>query len=53
MGSRVELELDGGARLIVPAERFADLVRVEPARTAENKYRLVIESLTLREVSER
>jgi len=51
--SRVVLELDGGARLIVPAERFADLVRVEPARTADNKYRLVIESLTLREVSER
>lgn len=51
--SRVVLELDGGARLIVPAERFAELVRIEPARTSENKIRIVIESLTLKEVSER
>ncbi|HEX6819946.1 MAG TPA: nucleoid-associated protein [Ktedonobacterales bacterium] len=51
--NRVTLELDGGARLTVPAERFAELVRVDPRRTAENKYRIVIESLTLREVSDR
>ncbi|GEM_PF-1057169 len=50
---RVTLELDGGARLIVPAGRFAELVHIEPERTAENKYRLVIESATLKEVSER
>ena len=51
--NRVTLELDGGARLTVPAERFAELVRVDPRRTADNKYRIVIESLTLREVSDR
>jgi hypothetical protein len=51
--NRVVLELDGGARLVVPAERFAELVRIDPARTAENKVRLVIESLTLKEVTER
>lgn len=51
--SRVTLELDGGARLIVPADRFAELVRVEPERTNENKVRIVIESLTLKEVSDR
>lgn len=50
---RVTLELDGGARLTVPADRFADLVRIEPSRTAENKVRIVIESLTLKEISER
>lgn len=50
---RVTIELDGGARLTVPVDRFTELVRIEPARTAENKVRLVIESLTLKEVSER
>lgn len=50
---RVTLELDGGARLTVPAERFAELVRIDPSRTADNKVRIVIESLTLKEVSER
>jgi hypothetical protein len=50
---KVTLELDGGARLSVPADRFAELVRIEPSRTAENKYRLVIESSTLKEVSDR
>jgi hypothetical protein len=50
---KVTLELDGGARLSVPADRFAELVRIEPTRTAENKYRLVIESSTLKEVSDR
>lgn len=51
--SRVTLELDGGARLTVPADRFAELVHIEPERTAENKVRIVIESLTLKEVSDR
>jgi hypothetical protein len=51
--NRVTLELDGGARLSVPADRFAELVHVAPARTGENKYRIVIESLTLKEVSDR
>jgi hypothetical protein len=50
---RITLELDGGARLSVPAERFAELVRIEPARTAEGKVRMVIESLTLKEVGDR
>jgi hypothetical protein len=50
---RVTLELDGGARLSVPADRFNDLVRIAPARTGENKYRIVIESQTLKEVSDR
>ena len=53
VANRVTLELDGGARLTVPAERFADLVRIDPRRTGENKYRIVIESLTLREVHDR
>lgn len=51
--SRVIFELDGGARLIVPVERLDELLRLAPARTAENKFRIVVESLTLREVSER
>ncbi len=51
--SRVVLELDGGARLIVPVERLDELLRLDPARTADNKFRLVLESLTLREVGER
>jgi hypothetical protein len=51
--ARVTLELDGGARLSVPADRFDELVRIEPMRTAENKYRLIVESLTLKEVSDR
>jgi hypothetical protein len=51
--ARVTLELDGGARLTVPAARFFDLVHIDPSRTAENKYRLVIESSTLKEVSDR
>lgn len=53
VASRITLELDGGARLTVPADRFGELVRIEPARTADNKVRIVIESLTLKEVSER
>jgi hypothetical protein len=51
--ARVTLELDGGARLTVPATRFFELVQIEPDRTAENKYRLIIESSTLKEVSDR
>ena len=53
LANRVTIELDGGARLSVPADRYAELVQIDPRRTAENKYRLVIESLTFREVSER
>lgn len=53
VGSRVTLELDGGARLSVPADRFGEMVRVQPERTAEGKYRVVIESLTLKEVTDR
>lgn len=45
----VTLELDYGARLTIPAEHFADLVRIAPERTADNTFRLVIESVTLRE----
>jgi hypothetical protein len=51
--ARVTLELDGGARLTVPATRFFELVHIDQSRTAENKYRLVIESSTLKEVSDR
>jgi hypothetical protein len=51
--ARVTLELDGGTRLIVPAARFAELVHIDSSRTSENKYRLVIESSTLKEVSDR
>ena len=51
--ARVTLELDGGARLTVPAARFLELVHIDQSRTAENKYRLVIESSTLKEVSDR
>jgi hypothetical protein len=43
------LELDGGLQIRVDAARFDELARVDSARTAEGKVRLVIESLTLRE----
>lgn len=46
------LELDGGVRLIIPADG-PELIRVDSERTAENKVRIVIESLTLKEVSDR
>jgi hypothetical protein len=46
----VTLELDGGTRLIVDAERFEELVRVG-ARRADGKLQLTLETLTLREVS--
>jgi 37-kD nucleoid-associated bacterial protein len=44
----VTLELDGGARLIVPAERFAAMARVDDQRVG-GKIRLTIETLTLKE----
>jgi hypothetical protein len=47
----VTLELDGGVQVRVDSARFDELTRVESARTAEGKIRLVIESLTLREVA--
>ncbi len=47
----VTLELDGGARLRVDARLFDALAQVADRRTGEGKLRLVIESLTLREVA--
>jgi hypothetical protein len=47
----VTLELDGGARLKVDARLFDQLMRVTERRTGEQKIRLVLESLTLREVT--
>lgn len=44
----VTLELDGGARLIVPAERFTAMARVDDQRVG-GKIRLTIETLTLKE----
>ena len=44
----VTLELDGGARLIVPAERFATMAQVDDQRVG-GKIRLTIETLTLKE----
>ena len=49
---RSTLELDGGIRLIIPADGLG-LVQVESQRTTENKVRIVIETLTLKEVSDR
>jgi hypothetical protein len=46
----VTLELDGGTRLTVEADRFDALVRVG-ARRADGKLQLTVETLTLREVS--
>jgi hypothetical protein len=46
----VTLELDGGARLRVEAEQFDVLVRVDERRS-DAKLRLIIETLTLKEVS--
>jgi len=46
------LELDGGVRLIIPADE-PGLIQVQAERTADNKVRIVIESLTLKEVSDR
>jgi hypothetical protein len=44
----VTLDLDGGARLIVPAERFAAMAQVDDQRVG-GKIRLTIETLTLKE----
>jgi hypothetical protein len=46
----VTLELDGGARLKIPAEQFEALVRVDPRRV-DARLRLVIETLTLKEAN--
>ena len=46
----VTLELDDGARIRVDAQRFDQAVQVAEQRTGENKFRLTLESLTLREV---
>jgi len=47
----VTLELDGGLQIRVDAARFDELAHVDGARTAEGKIRVVVESLTLREVA--
>lgn len=44
----VTLELDGGARLIIPAERFAAMAQLDDQRVG-GKIRLAIETLTLKE----
>jgi hypothetical protein len=44
----VTLELDGGARLSIPAERFAAMARVDNQRVG-GKIRLTLETLTLKE----
>jgi hypothetical protein len=49
---KVTLVLDGGLKLSVSAEKFAELVHLSDQRTAEGKLRLAIETLTLREVME-
>ncbi len=47
----VTLELDGGLRLTVSADRFEEMVRVADERTGEGKLLLTIESQALREVT--
>lgn len=49
---KVIIELDGGAKLTVPAARFEALVRVLDERDAEGKARLALTSLIFREASE-
>lgn len=44
----VTLEMDGGARLIIPAERFAAMAQLDDQRVG-GKIRLTIETLTLKE----
>ena len=44
----VTLELDGGGRLRIPAERLAEMVRIDAQRVG-GKIRLAIETLTLKE----
>ncbi|MFI5273047.1 MAG: nucleoid-associated protein [Ktedonobacterales bacterium] len=48
----VTLELDGGARLRVRADRLETLLDLARLRRTGNRYELVIASLTLREVSD-
>lgn len=48
----VTLELDGGTRLRVRADRFAALVDPARIRRVGNRYELRISTLTLREVSD-
>ena len=52
-GPRVTLELDGGVRISGPLAMVESVVHFDHRRTPDNKIRMVIESLTLREVSER
>lgn len=46
----VAIEIDGGGRIIVPAERFADIVHLATTRTSENKIQITIETQVFREV---
>jgi hypothetical protein len=48
---QVRLLLDGGVVLTVPATRFDELVQVADDRTADGKWRFIIESLSAREVT--
>lgn len=49
----IVLELDAGARLIVPTDHFDELVHIERDYTAQGRYKIVIQSQTLKEVSKR
>ncbi len=49
----IVIEMDGGATLKIPSDRYHELVTVEPGRTPENKTRIVIETLTFNEVVDR
>jgi hypothetical protein len=44
-------EMDGGARLTIPASLRDELLYIEPNRTPQNKTRLVLETLTFKEVT--
>lgn len=46
----VTIEIDGGGRIMIPAERFSDIVQVDMERTVENKTRIVIETQVFREI---
>src|SRR5260370_6430482 len=49
----IVIEMDGGATLKIPSDRYHELVTIEPGRTSENKTRIVIETLTFNEVVDR
>jgi hypothetical protein len=49
---KIVIELDGGARLSVPATRFATLARVLDGRDAEGKALITLASLIFREAPE-